>query len=76
MPIFDQSVARHVGRRASKIWTPFSISLMMMFLDSSNKEFMLSSHLNGIPGFSSSRNGSILSAMSNAKDTWLIESEP
>ena len=33
-----QSVARHVGRDLPNIWTPFSMSLMMMALDSLNSD--------------------------------------
>ena len=50
MPVFDQSVARHVGFDLSKMRTPSSISLIMMDLDSLNR---LSSSLfqrNGVPG--------------------------
>ena len=49
-----------------------SISLMMTFLDSLN---MLSSvvPVDGMPGFSSSLNGSIRSAIRKAYETWFTK---
>ena len=71
IPVLDQSVARQVGRDASNILTLSSISLMMTLLDSSNSDCISSFHVNVVPGFKSSRNGSILSAAANAYATWL-----
>ena len=70
MPCFDQSVARQVGLNLSKMRTP-SISLSMTSLDSLNMLSRVSSQWNGMPGFSSSLNGSIRSAVAKAYETWL-----
>ena len=64
-------MARQVGRDASNILTPSSISMMMTLLDSSNSDCISSFHVNVVPGFKSARNGSILSAAANAYATWL-----
>ena len=64
-------MARQVGRDASNILTPSSISLMMTLLDSSNSDCISSFHVNVVPGFKSARNGSIRSAVANAYATWL-----
>ena len=71
IPVLDQSVAGQVGRDASNIMTPSSISLMMTLLDYSNSDCISSFHANVVPGFKSARNGSILSAAENAYATWL-----
>ena len=70
-PVLDQSVARQVGRDASNILTPSSISLMMTLLGYSNSDCISSFHVNVVPGFKSARNGSTLSAAANAYATWL-----
>ena len=70
IPFLDQSVARHVGLDLSNMRTPSSISLMMAALDSLKRLLRVSSQLNGMPGFSSSRNGSMRSAIANAYETW------
>ena len=46
IPVLDQSVARQVGRDASNILTPSSISLMMTLLDYSNSDCISSFHAN------------------------------
>ena len=51
--------------------TPSSISLSMTPLDSLNMLSRVSSQWNGMPGFSSSLNGSIQSAVAKAYETWL-----
>ena len=71
MPCFDQSVPRQVGLDLSKMRTPSSISLSMTSLDSLNMLLRVSSQWNGTPGFNSSLNGSIRSAVANAYETWL-----
>ena len=74
MPCFDQSVARQVGLNLSKMRTPSSISLMMTSLDSLDSLNILSrvsSQWNGVPGFNSSRNGNIRSAVAKAYEIWL-----
>ena len=71
MPCFDQSVARQVGLNLSKMRTPSSISRMMTSLDSLNILSRVSSQWNGVPGFSSSQNGNIRSAVAKAYETWL-----
>ena len=70
VPFLDQSVARHVGLDLSNMRTPSSISLMMAALDSLKRLLRVSSQWNGMPGFSSSRNGSMRSAIANAYETW------
>ena len=73
MPVFDQSVARHVGFDLSKMRTPSSMSEMIASLDSSNSRLSSSFHRNGVPGFSDSRNGSMRSVAEKAYDTWLTK---
>ena len=51
---------------------PSSISLMITALDSSNRRLSWSLQLNGVLGFSSWRNGGILSAEAKAYDTWFM----
>ena len=72
MPVLDQSVARQVGLDLSNMRTPSSISLMIANFDSSNSWLSLSFQMNGVPGLSDSRNGSIRSVAAKAYDTWLI----
>ena len=57
IPVLDQSVARQVGRDASNILTPSSISLMVTLLDSSNSDCISSFHVDVVPGFKSAQNG-------------------
>ena len=71
MPCFDQSLARQVGLNLSKMWTPSSISLMMTSLDSFNILSRVSSQWKGVPGFSSSLDGNIRSAVAKAYEIWL-----
>ena len=73
MPCFDQSVARHVGLVLSKILTPLWISSMMVSFDCLNACCSVSSQWNLLLGLSSSRKGSIVSAMLNAYDTWFTK---
>ena len=72
MPLFDQSVARHVGLDLSKIRTPSSISVTMTVFDSLNKLFSSSFQMKGVPGFRASRNGCMRVDAAKAYDTWLI----
>ena len=71
MPCLDQPVARHVGLDLSKIQTPSSISLIITSFDSLNMLSRVLSQWNGMPGFSSSQNGNILSAVAKAYEIWL-----
>ena len=71
MPVFDQSVTRHVGLDTSNILTPSSISLTMCSLDRWKSFSSSSFHEKGVPGLRSWRNGSMWSAEAKAYDTWL-----
>ena len=71
IPSLDQSVARQVGLSLSKIVTPFSISSVIMSLDSLKSLSSSSSHTNGLSGFSRCQKGCIRSAMLNVYATWL-----
>ena len=62
-----------MGLVLSKILTPLWISLMMVSFDFSNVCCSVSLHWNLLLGLSSSRKGSIVSAMLNAYDTWFTK---
>ena len=51
IPSFDQSVAKHVGRLLSNIWTPLCIWSQMWIFDAWNASASWSVHLNGVEGF-------------------------
>ena len=52
--------------------TPCSISFTITAFDSRKASSRRLSHLKGVPGFSRSRNGSIISVMLKAYETWFI----
>ena len=66
MPVFDQSVARHVGFDLSKIRTPSSISLKITDLDSLNRLSSSSFQIKGVPGLRASRKGCMRVEAANA----------
>ena len=66
MPVFDQSVARHVGLLGSNVCTPVMISSVITVFDSSNMDWSWSSPLNDVPCLSTSRNGNIRCAILKA----------
>ena len=70
IPSLDQSVARQVGLALSNIRTPSSTSAAMASLDSTKISSNSSFHANEFPGFRSSLNGSMRSALLKAYDTW------
>ena len=70
IPSLDQSVARQVGLSLLNIVTPFSISSVIMCLDSWKSLSSSSSNTNGLSGFSSCWKGCIRSAMLNVYATW------
>ena len=69
---FDQSVARHVGRFGSKVFTPSRTRSTISTLDFSNSSSKVESQKNVLAD-NSWRNSSIMGALAKVYDSWFTK---